>query len=198
MVVRHRKLENLSLSARPYHAILQCGEARGADPSDLELEEFLRLAEPPEHNDWDSTPRLRDHYERGYGKALSQLDSDVRDAIREMVSQTGSAGDEGPALLSKMFPIGRDGPTTRHHRFSISKRNAVLGPDGRWSFTATVSSREALEDSWEIVVTLGFGNDDGGHETSVIGEIADIKYRNLHPLVPGEVPNVYGILPDRQ
>ena len=171
MVVRYRDLRGLSLSARRFNALLICGRLRGESLADRATEEFLRYAEPPEHNRWTSTPRLRDVYKRGYGRALEDLDRAVAEALKKLVSQPVTGGVEGPNRLSMLFPIGERGHEVRQHGFRVKSRTASLLRDGRWSFAAQVE-RTKGQGAWIVRLRLRPGTEDGADAASVVGELA--------------------------
>jgi len=171
MVVRYRDLKGLSLSARRFNAVLICGRLRGDSDSDNAVEEFLRYAEPPEHNRWTSTPRLRDMYKRGYNKALEDLERTVAETLKKLVSQPVTGEVAGPDRLSMMFPIGQKGSETREHGFRVKSRTASLIPDGRWAFGAEVE-RTKGQGSWTVRVRLRPGTEEGADATSVVGELS--------------------------
>lgn len=169
MVVRYRDLKGLSLSARPFHAVLVCGTLRGTSEADRAVEDFLQLAEPPEHNKWVSTPRLRDTYKRGYNKALEELDRAVVNTLKRLVSQPVKGGEAGPDRLAMLFPIGQKGREEREHAFRVKSRSAFLRPDGRWLFAAEVERTQGAGD-WSVRVQLRPATDDGADRHSIIGE----------------------------
>jgi hypothetical protein len=170
MVVRYRERKGLSLSARHFHAVLICGTLHGSSPEDDAVEEFLRLAEPPSHDEWTSTPRLREVYKRGYAAALEKLERAVIDALKRLVSQSSAAGETGPELLSRLFPIAERGREEREHRFRVVERQAVLQADGQWQFSGKVE-RTLGRGPWRVMVQLRPATEDGADPGSFIGEI---------------------------
>lgn len=182
MVVRYRNLEGISLSARPFVATLLCGTLRGDSPEDQAIEQFLRLAEPPEHNTWESNQRLQSTYRKGYAKVLDQLNRQVDTEIKRLVSTATTEGEKGPELLSRMFPIGTRGPDKRDHPFSVTNPTAALDLNGRWVFGAEVKRTRGAE-RWRVRVALRFSTDDGA-EKSVIGFL-DLTKGAVHRLRSG-------------
>ena len=170
MVVRYRNLEGISLSARPFVATLLCGTLRGATSADQSVEEFLRQAEPPEHNTWTSNQRLQSAYGPGYRKAIDDLNRAVESHIKRLVSLATTEGEAGPELLSKMFPIGTAGPGKRQHPFSVTRQTAVLGQDGRWMFSGQVKRAGSTDGPWQVRVALRFSTDDGA-DGGVVGAV---------------------------
>lgn len=161
MVVSYWDQQALAAALRPFHAVLACGEGRTEQPSEVDLliDQFLRNAEPPGHDKWESTPLIKDTYVRGYGKALQRLTSGVLHALREVLAPAASPGVQGPERLRRRFPIGRRGgegsaPSAflfegltarfdgRRWSFSGSLRPAKPGPP----WCATISLHELGED----------------------------------------------------
>src|SRR5205823_5923542 len=83
MVIRYDRL-NVP-AAFPFHAVVLCGEATGQGEDDVNAERFLRLAEPPSHDDWKLTPELKTQYVSGSGAALRAFFDSVREEIRSKV-----------------------------------------------------------------------------------------------------------------
>lgn len=162
MVVRY--LDKSALGAgRSFHAVLAAGAAhQQASPSDadLSLERFLRDAEPPGHDDWVSTPALKETWKRGYAKALDSLRERIGAEIRQALSPRSSVGVRGPDRLAKRFPIGahgrRAGDTSA---FSFSGLRA-RSEDGTWRFEGGLRPR-ARDVAWAAEVRLSELGEDG-------------------------------------
>ena len=164
MVVKYWDRSSVAQGMRPFHAILACGEAREpgeVTEADKELERFLRDAEPPGHDDWDSTPALKENWKRGYKKALELLKAQVTQALRELLTPKPSHGSRGPERLQKRFPIGRRGPSEpTDSAFRFSDLRAVF--DGtRWDFTAAVRPVQRTNEGWIATVSLREIGDSG-------------------------------------
>ena len=90
MVVRYWDRRSLALGVRPFHAVLACGEARDPESPtvhDRDIERFLRAAEPPGHDDWDTTAALKSEYKRGYAGRSAVLPP--REIGRGVLSRRG-------------------------------------------------------------------------------------------------------------
>ncbi len=166
MVVESYQLNQLSLTQRPFHAIVVCGEARTPiTDSDHKLDSFLRAAEPPSHNEWTVTKRLKETYRPGYKKLLDELTRKVKEGIRKHVSEKTPTGTEGPQLLKKLFPlqeIGSQQPT-KPKPFRVSNQSAELEKDG-WKFSGTVNVNphySKANKNWRGVIDLRFCAEDG-------------------------------------
>jgi hypothetical protein len=190
MIVQYQPFDRLSLTARPFHAVLLTGLAR--DPvaptdGDRALEAFLRAAEPPEHDQWTTTVRLKEDYKRGYRKALDDLFKAVGDALRDAVSERASSGTVGPDLLARKFPIGRrEGGGRSKVPFHFRDLSGALNTDGAWSFSGEVQADLERPHPWEVVIDLRFGAEDARRDGSglirtftvdALGKKAGIEWR---------------------
>jgi hypothetical protein len=155
MVIDYWDRSHVAVNARPFHAALICGEARNPrNPTavDSALEEFLRLAEPPAHDDWQSTEKLREAYKQGYLKAIKQLKADVEDALADLTTPETSGSERGPDRLSRRFPIdprGRGGLSGGSGRgISPLHFHDLDGElvDDRWRFTGTIEPNAQTHD----------------------------------------------------
>lgn len=148
MVVRYWDRSALGAGARPFHALLIAGLARGDSELDQRAEEFLRDAEPPGHDVWEPTPKLKAHYRRGYAKALDQLEHRTADALRALLISAPAQGSRGPERLGRRFPMGkRGGRSAEPSAFHFGKLDARF--DGRaWRFSGEVRPEKRGE-PWE-------------------------------------------------
>jgi len=191
MVVRYWDRSRLALGMRPFHAVLACGRARlpsGPSESDAAIDAFLRMAEPPSHDRWHSTPRLKAHYRRGYAKALSSIRAAVDDALKQLLIAPHLAGTRGPEKLQRRFPIGKGGPReTPASPFGMS--GLMASPrEGAWSFSGAIE-RKAGKGPWTAEVRLSEVDEsgrsledvpieefraEGGAEVSIAGPVASV------------------------
>ncbi len=169
MIIWYADKRRLALGARPFHAVVACGDARAPEAPveiDVAVERFLRAAEPPGHDTWESTAALKGDYKRGYAKALEQLRHRVDEALKEIVVAQPRRGRQGPERLRRMFPLGSKGGggrgTSAFHVRDLVARFA----DGRWHFQGEV--RPALElDQWECALRLSESGEDGAELSAV-------------------------------
>jgi hypothetical protein len=171
MVVSYWDRSALAQGTRQFHAILAAGEAR--DPSavtdaDRAVERFLRDAEPPGHDDWISTPALKEAWKPGYAKAIAQLKERVVRELRELLTPRPSHGARGPERLQRRFPIGKGGRREgQPSAFKFSDLDAAYDGE-RWSFRATVRPAQRARAGWEATVRL-FELGDRGLPLDAIG-----------------------------
>jgi hypothetical protein len=170
MVVAYWDRSSLIVGQRPFHAVLVCGIARSpADPSpeDHAVELFLRAAEPPGHDQWLSTPSLKQTYRRGYAQALERLKDLVTRELRKLLSPRFAQGKKGPDRLQKRFPIGpRGGPGGKDAAFHFSRLDARF--DGsRWHFSGEIRP-SYLGRTWHATLSL----QELGEEGDVIDRVS--------------------------
>ncbi len=162
MVVTYKSFKNLSLTQRAFHGILVCGKARREfNSNDVVLDEFLRAAEPPEHNSWEVTPKLKLTYKQGYKKLLTDLDQRIKDALKDLVSEKPESGTEGPRLLMSLFPLGDMSNPPAPPRSPITLKNPdakLVG--GQWGFSGRISVRSDNTKRWNAKIDLKFQAED--------------------------------------
>lgn len=163
MIVKYFPIDPAGSLPR-FHAILACGEGRDPEaimPSDRQAEAFLRTCEPPGHDAWESTPRLRDDYVKGGGVSVAQLLEEARKAIRELLLAPTSDAQRGPELLQRRYPLGSVGdPASKSNAspFNFSGLDAHY-IDGRWQFSGTVEPATSGH-AWTATITLKMLGDD--------------------------------------
>jgi hypothetical protein len=186
MVVKYRSLRRLSITARPFHAALVCGEARGGSFEDKQLDRFLRAAEPAEHNAWESKPKLKEQYQQGYGSAITELEQKVRDEVKRIVSETVSGGERGPEKLMKMFKIsgGVGGGGGRRVEFALSDVTASLNSAGEWEFSGKLSAKTEVPNGWRGYVSARYANEDNRTLSRI--RIARIDAGGLRCMINGD------------
>jgi hypothetical protein len=164
MVVWYKDRSNLALGARPFHAVVACGEARNPDAptaGDRALERFLRSAEPPGHDVWESTATLKAEYRAGYAKALEQLKRRVEDELKAIVVAQPRHGKQGPDRLRKRFPLGtKGGKGSGPSAFSFQAIDAHIDGD-RWHFRAEVRPAAARSAAWRCDLRIAEIGEDG-------------------------------------
>lgn len=145
MVVEYWKLPNLRIGARPFHAVLRCGEAATLQDLRTEAEQFLRSAEPPSHDAWVLTPDIKATYERGGGARIGDLRSAVRAELRELVAPSSADAEDGPEILKRMLAISVPPERTNEPKVTRIEGGVV---DGVWQLDVTVTARPRQDHQW--------------------------------------------------
>ena len=168
MIVQRRDLRQISLAARPFRAILVCGEAvRDVADSSTALEVFLKTAEPPAHDRWGPTPRLREEYKRGWKVELERLMKSASESVRKHVAIAPDTTEGGPEKLRRLFKAGTVGGGRSESEFHFRELRAQVR-DEAWHFKATVIPNLPTEAAWSTVVDIEFPEERGTGRTSGI------------------------------
>jgi len=172
MIIEQRKLRPLSLSQRPYVAILVCGEAARGEPAYApEFEKYLQTAEPPAHDRWTATPRLRELYNPGWKVALQRLWEATEAAIREHVVVPQEASDGGPERLRRLFRAGVVGGGKSTSEFHFRQLDARVR-DGAWHFSGEVRRNTPTKTPWRTIIDLEFPEERGrGREGGTLAQV---------------------------
>ncbi|WP_055616705.1 helix-turn-helix transcriptional regulator [Streptomyces phaeochromogenes] len=141
MVVKYKRVGDLPLGHRPFQAVLLAGAAtRSLAPDAVAAEQFLRTAEPPDHNDWLGTEDLTATYERGARQKIMDFKKTAEQKVREVLrgQQDEASQDEGPEVLRDLLRL--DPPkVTRSQGFPIVKAiEGAIDDTGAWDVTVTV------------------------------------------------------------
>lgn len=139
MVVQYRRPRQTALLNGGFRAVLLAGTAHGTTDEDSAIEEFLRAAEPPAHDQWvHSTNKLASRYRPGAGARLQELFAKIDSTIVQMCDAAPPTGEAGPPLLAKLFRVGgTSGTTGAKHKFEVRFSQASF--DGEeWSVEGKV------------------------------------------------------------
>ncbi|MCB9603191.1 MAG: hypothetical protein H6722_06650 [Sandaracinus sp.] len=163
MVVRYLD-RSLVAPGRSFHALLVAGEARAPlspSESDRAVERFLRSAEPPGHDEWTTTPHLKQRYQRGYLKALTQLHKDVDATLRDLLVPKLGRGERGPEALRRRFPIGKRGGRSGTESAFRFEGLTVRWDTERWRFEGSLGPATRVHRGWSAEVRLLEVDEDG-------------------------------------
>lgn len=138
MIVQSKSLAGVCLGARPFHAVLVCGQATGVkSPAAKAADDFLRTAEPPSHTVWTGTPDLKAVYAHGCIKRLDLFLKAATDAVRELVKPLPKDTGDGPEALKELFRIGSE-PAAAKEQPQILGPKAQVDAEGRWQVSGRV------------------------------------------------------------
>jgi RNA polymerase primary sigma factor len=171
MVVQYRDVPVRFGSDQGFHAVLLAGDAHGDTQEDRALEEFLRAAEPPAHEEWiHTTDRIRAEYGYGFKKALDDLFGAIDKAVRELTREEANESDEGPDALKKLFPMPGTGPTVQVQTYRLEEPQAHLEGD-QWIFSGSYLRRPSDEQErdrpWGFTVQLSVDQEGSGSPTRI-------------------------------
>ncbi|MGW1001578.1 helix-turn-helix domain-containing protein [Streptomyces sp. NPDC002520] len=150
MTVKKSTVHGLPLGVTQFQAVLLVGHAAGeSDPFAGEAEEFLRAAEPPEHDRWGQTEELTLRWSHSAHNRISRLTTEVNAAVKELVVRPKRPGSEESAKLRKKLTVARktaapkrgSGPTVPE----LVELDAEIGENREWRITAEVKLPRADE-----------------------------------------------------
>jgi RNA polymerase primary sigma factor len=175
MVVKTLDLSKGTVGAQPFHAVVLAGRAAGDSQEDRWAEEFLRTAEPPSHDNWTSTPRLKRLYSPGYSKGLYEFEKAIRQAVRDLLAIESNLPPDGPVDLSRRFHFGEPPNPERAPRIVV--QGSSVADDGSWHIEGAVRLRGDLNRGTA-----------GRPEVIFLGESgppSKVKWRSLEPVGEG-------------
>ncbi|MEV0980658.1 helix-turn-helix transcriptional regulator [Streptomyces sp. NPDC049915] len=143
MTVKKATVPRLPIGTNPFQAILLAGEAAGeAAPFAKEAEEFLRAAEPPEHDRWSQTEELTLRWSPSAYRRIEGLTKEVNNAVRELVARPKRSNREGGEALRKALTV-KNRPKAKVPTGPVipvlHALDATIGEAGEWRITAEVS-----------------------------------------------------------
>lgn len=143
MTVKRAGVPKLPLGVNPFQAVLLVGQAAGESaPFAKEAEEFLRAAEPPEHDRWGQTEELTLRWSPSAYRRINALTTEVNLAVKELVARPKRGTREGGEALRKALTVktrpkakAPSGPVIP----ILEGLDATIGDAGEWQITAEVS-----------------------------------------------------------
>ncbi|MFJ2895720.1 helix-turn-helix transcriptional regulator [Streptomyces sp. NPDC087218] len=143
MTVKRAGVQRLPLGTNPFQAVLLVGEASGeAAPFAKEAEEFLRAAEPPEHDRWGQTEELTLRWSPSAYRRINALTAEVNNAVRELVARPKRSSREGGEAVRRALTV-RTRPKAKAPAGPVvpvlDKLDATVGDNGEWRITAEAS-----------------------------------------------------------
>ncbi|MFD6359237.1 helix-turn-helix transcriptional regulator [Streptomyces roseolus] len=150
MTIRRSTVAGLPLGVNSFQAVLLAGTAAGENaPFAEEAEEFLRAAEPPEHDRWGQTEELTLRWSHTAHHRIARLTTEVNAAVKELVARPKRSGDEGGAKLRKALTVSASKKTARRAAGpglpELDGLDASIGAAGEWRITAEVKLPRADE-----------------------------------------------------
>ena len=154
MTVRDAAVPGLPLSVNPFQAVLLAGTAAGPRaPYASEAEEFLRAAEPPEHNKWGQTEELNLTYSPSAYRRIAALTRDTNAAIKELVARPKKKSKGGGGRLAPKLTVGAQKKARRLTAATLpvlEELDAKVRDDGAWEVTGEIRI-PAGGHSWRLV-----------------------------------------------
>ncbi|MEV7238200.1 helix-turn-helix transcriptional regulator [Streptomyces sp. NPDC051020] len=150
MTIKRSGVNGLPLGVNSFQAVLLVGHAAGESaPFAEEAEEFLRAAEPPEHDRWGQTEELTVRWSHSAHHRISRLTTEVNAAVKDLVVRPKSAGSQESAKLRKKLTVPRKGAAPKRASGSalpeLDGLDAEIGAGREWRITAEVKLPRADE-----------------------------------------------------
>ncbi|MEH0544604.1 helix-turn-helix transcriptional regulator [Streptomyces sp. B21-105] len=150
MTIKKSSVHGLPLGVTAFQAVLLVGHAAGESaPFAKEAEEFLRAAEPPEHDRWGQTEELTLRWSHSAHHRIARLTTDVNSAVKELVVRTKRPGSQESTKLRKKLTVPRKSTPAKRPAGSglpeLSELDATIGEKREWRITAEVKLPRADE-----------------------------------------------------
>ncbi|NEA20788.1 helix-turn-helix domain-containing protein [Streptomyces halstedii] len=163
MTVTARAPRNLGVGVDPFQAVLLAGFATGDDsPATRAAEEFLRAAEPPEHDRWGVTEELTAAYANA-PRRLSEFNAAMDTALRGVIGRrTAGRSSVGHEVLRKLLRLDLPATTGGRRRHPLVDR--VVGKvdaAGAWTLDVTLDVPQR-EVGWQLLPVVKFDVRSGG------------------------------------
>ncbi|MEV6544817.1 helix-turn-helix transcriptional regulator [Streptomyces sp. NPDC051665] len=177
MTVRDSSVSGLPLSVNPFQAVLLTGDAAGADaPFATEAEEFLRAAEPPEHNKWGQTEELTLAYSPSAYRRINSLTRETNAAIKKLVVRPKRRSKEGGGRLAPKLTVGAGNKRPRLLAATLpvlEELDAQVLDDGAWQVTGEIRI-PAGGHVWRLVPVAKFDVRSGPRPTIAWAELLGV------------------------
>ncbi|MFF0226204.1 helix-turn-helix domain-containing protein [Streptomyces sp. NPDC004629] len=159
MTIKKAGVAGLPLGVNAFQAVLLVGKAAGESaPFAEEADEFLRAAEPPEHDRWGQTEELTLRWSHTAHHRIARLTTEVNTAVRDLVVRPKSAGSQESAKLRKKLTVPRKSTAPRRASGpavpELDGLDAEIGAGGEWRITAEVKLPRAEEQAAMTPVVL--------------------------------------------
>ena len=161
MVVQYSK--SLPDSFPDYVGVLHVGRVNGDTEEHKRVENFFRDAEPPAHDKWKPTKKLKDNY-RGSGatQALESLKRNMAEAAKKLLGVSTVIGEKVPKKLAELLAGRRKGreKIKRTETFHTNILEVKWIDDGSVRAKATLKRMKG-EKAWVAKVGLSLVNESG-------------------------------------
>lgn len=162
MVVKYYDLNGVVYGDRHFHGVHLAGRARSWDEDtvpagDASIDDFLKAAEPPAHDNWEDTRHLTEQYGEGAQARVDDVQQTVRRAVKKLVQRSGGGGDHVAGKLAERLGIGTGSgpsPPSGPAAFAHDSRLTFDDTTERWELNADVEPRAEAHEEWDLEVRL--------------------------------------------
>ncbi|MET9383434.1 helix-turn-helix transcriptional regulator [Streptomyces sp. NPDC002928] len=176
MTVRDVVVPSLSMS-NPFQAVLLAGAAAGPQaPFAAEAEEFLRAAEPPEHNKWGQTEELTLTYSPSAYRRIASLTRETNAAIKELVARPKKRPKAGGGRLAPKLTVGAGKKRPRLSAATLpvlEELDAQVLDGGAWQVIGEIRI-PAGGHTWRLVPVAKFDVRSGPRPTIAWAELVGV------------------------
>lgn len=145
MVVRYLAKKNLLVGGQSFHGLLLAGLAAKNADNAMNVEEFLRAAEPPAHDKWEYSPDLSTIYKAGTGERLKEFFDRITNELKKVVRPQSGDGIQGPLELRRLLRTAVSGPPGSQPKPSLHALRAKYDEAARrWRVSGAVSAPDNL------------------------------------------------------
>lgn len=177
MVVKYYDRNRVVYGDREFHGVVLAGKARpwtDEEPTDADkdIDDYLKAAEPPRHNNWEYTKNLKSQYEEGAKGTIEGLQRNIiTDAIKRLVRQTREEGRLVAGRLADRLSIPegtREGSSGREttggggsHVLRGATELSFKSTTNRWKFSGFTAVQTTDYRAWQATVTLHKVDEEG-------------------------------------
>lgn len=173
MTVMARPPRNLGIGVDPFQAVLLAGFATGdGSPATHAAEEFLRAAEPPEHDRWGVTDELTAAYANA-PRRLSEFNAAMDTALRGVIGRRAvGQGSVGHEVLRKLLRLDLPTPASgrRRHPF-VDLVAGKVDAAGAWTLDVTLDIPQR-DVGWQLLPVVKFDVRSGGRPSLEWAELS--------------------------
>ena len=160
MVVQYSKY--LPDSFPDYVGVLHVGRANGDTEEHKQIENFFRDAEPPAHNKWEPTKKLKDNYQGvGATQALENLKRKMTEVAKKLLGVSSVIGEKVPKKLAELLAGRRKGKEKKKRTETFHTVSVV-----EWINESSILAKATLqrmkgEKAWVAKVGVTLVNESG-------------------------------------
>ncbi|WP_327209398.1 helix-turn-helix domain-containing protein [[Kitasatospora] papulosa] len=144
MTIKKSSVFGLPLGVTQFQGVLLLGQAAGESaPFAEDAEEFLRAAEPPEHDRWGQTEELTLRWSHSAHHRITRLTTEVNAAVKDLVVRQKRPGSQESAKLRKKLTVPRRSAVPKRALGGpavpvLDELDAEIGENREWRVTAEV------------------------------------------------------------
>ncbi|MER5675477.1 helix-turn-helix transcriptional regulator [[Kitasatospora] papulosa] len=144
MTIKKSGVFGLPLGVTQFQGVLLLGQAAGESAPFAETaEEFLRAAEPPEHDRWGQTEELTLRWSHSAHHRITRLTTEVNAAVKDLVVRQKRPGSQESAKLRKKLTVPRRSAVPKRALGGpavpvLDELDAEIGENREWRVTAEV------------------------------------------------------------